>query len=133
MLNLICFFSTKQKFSLDISKHIRAKGVWAITTTSMKEASSPLSVRTTESWDRQCVICFQDFRDGNEIGWSVECPHYFHRHCIRSWLMKNPECPCCRRNFLNNGLTVDEGDQEIGESTTEQGGSNDDSSSESSA
>ena len=51
--------------------------------------------------DNQCVICFNEFDKGDEIGWSESCNHIFHRDCIYVWLLKHPECPCCRRKFFN--------------------------------
>ena len=51
--------------------------------------------------DNQCVVCFNEFENGDEVGWSESCDHIFHRDCIYSWLLKHPECPCCRRNFFN--------------------------------
>ena len=48
----------------------------------------------------QCVICFNEFEKGDEIGWSENCDHFFHRDCIFSWLLKHPACPCCRRTFI---------------------------------
>jgi len=51
--------------------------------------------------DNQCVICFNELNDGDMVGWSEHCDHIFHKDCIHSWLLKHPECPICRRNFLN--------------------------------
>lgn len=51
--------------------------------------------------ENQCVVCFNEFENGDEIGWSESCDHIFHRDCIYAWLLKHPECRCCRRNFFN--------------------------------
>ncbi|CAK4031783.1 fyve zinc finger [Lecanosticta acicola] len=40
---------------------------------------------TTEDGELQeCVICFEEFEEGDEMG-RMECLCKFHRHCIRQW------------------------------------------------
>ena len=50
----------------------------------------------------QCAICLNDFHDGEEICWSqnIECGHVFHHLCIKQWVLRHDDCPCCRNNFL---------------------------------
>ena len=73
----------------------------AMTTTTQRSvdkttATSPVSLL------RECAVCLEAFCDNDEICTSnnPDCPHVFHRTCIHSWLMRQEECPCCRRPYL---------------------------------
>jgi len=52
--------------------------------------------------EKCCSICLGDYQIGEEIGWASnpECTHGFHKECIVNWLMRNRNCPVCRRDFL---------------------------------
>ena len=43
-----------------------------------------------------CNICFSD-TPLNPI--STPCNHKFCYECIKKWIYKKPNCPCCRRDF----------------------------------
>lgn len=43
-----------------------------------------------------CVICFEEFRDGDECRVRSKCNHIFHRTCIGEWLDDHATCPLCR-------------------------------------
>ncbi|KNA05021.1 hypothetical protein SOVF_194290 [Spinacia oleracea] len=47
------------------------------------------------SSDSACPICKQDFLLNQEIQ-KLECNHFYHSHCIMSWLQINNTCPVCR-------------------------------------
>ena len=54
-----------------------------------------------------CAICLNVYAEGEEVVWSnnPDCPHVFHRNCMRMWISKlEPDecvtCPCCRQCFL---------------------------------
>ena len=51
---------------------------------------------------RECAVCLESLRDGDEICTSsnADCPHMFHRACMQAWLLRQEECPCCRRSYL---------------------------------
>ncbi|KAM0678714.1 hypothetical protein BDAP_000824 [Binucleata daphniae] len=42
-----------------------------------------------------CCICFDEYRESDEIR-KLGCKHYFHKHCIQSWLARSNICPVCR-------------------------------------
>ena len=69
-------------------------------TTSMR-SDTDLNEEEETSKDN-CAICLETFKDGDEISSSQNqnCRHVFHRECIYGWLLKNEECPCCRRDYL---------------------------------
>eukprot|EP00521_Asterionellopsis_glacialis_P009446 CAMPEP_0195287438 /NCGR_PEP_ID=MMETSP0707-20130614/4498_1 /TAXON_ID=33640 /ORGANISM="Asterionellopsis glacialis, Strain CCMP134" /LENGTH=366 /DNA_ID=CAMNT_0040347191 /DNA_START=327 /DNA_END=1427 /DNA_ORIENTATION=+ len=52
--------------------------------------------------DKECPICFEEFAVGDKVAWSIsgECHHVFHMDCIKSWLLRHTECPCCRRMYM---------------------------------
>ncbi|TXG74071.1 hypothetical protein EZV62_002650 [Acer yangbiense] len=45
---------------------------------------------------RECVICLDEFSDGDECKFGSTCEHIFHKYCIDEWLPKNRRCPLCR-------------------------------------
>ena len=51
---------------------------------------------------RECAVCLEAFCQNDEICTSnnPECPHVFHVNCMHSWLLRQEECPCCRRPYL---------------------------------
>lgn len=48
----------------------------------------------SEREDLECTICMEDFEDGQSIRY-LPCMHFYHQHCIDSWLMKSFTCPRC--------------------------------------
>ncbi|XVE63432.1 hypothetical protein DITRI_Ditri07aG0020200 [Diplodiscus trichospermus] len=50
-----------------------------------------------------CVICLDEFRQGQLCRNLDGCGHFFHRKCLDAWLMKVAACPICRtRVCLDN-------------------------------
>lgn len=50
-----------------------------------------------------CAICLDKFDVGDDISSSMDttkCHHEYHTLCITEWLMKHPNCPYCRRNYI---------------------------------
>lgn len=43
-----------------------------------------------------CVICLEEFRDGDECKVRSKCNHIFHQTCIDDWLDDHSTCPLCR-------------------------------------
>lgn len=48
-----------------------------------------------------CSICFGQFENHSYILTLPVCEHTFHFGCIKEWLQKNPNCPCCRSDLLD--------------------------------
>lgn len=44
---------------------------------------------------RQCSICLEDFRKGDDRT-SLPCLHGFHSGCVNRWLSSNGSCPVCK-------------------------------------
>ncbi|TYJ16094.1 hypothetical protein E1A91_A10G227200v1 [Gossypium mustelinum] len=74
-----------------------------------EEASRPIMVRTvvqykneegTESRCTECVICLEEFKDGDSCRVLTNCNHLYHQLCIDEWLVKNSHCPLCRGSTM---------------------------------
>lgn len=59
---------------------------------------------TIQDYDQptKCDICLFDYEMDDEVAWSSneECTHAFHKDCITDWLLRNPKCPLCRRDYV---------------------------------
>jgi len=58
-----------------------------------------------------CSICLECVNEGRcdlYIVHRLDCGHWFHRKCIYVWLMKNSNCPNCRRqvNFPHRSYSL---------------------------
>lgn len=55
-----------------------------------------------ENQEVECAVCMGPMRPQEWAAWSAnqECTHAFHRDCIRPWLLKRMDCPCCRNELL---------------------------------
>ncbi len=43
----------------------------------------------------ECCICLQEFIPNEKVV-ELPCNHLYHKHCIKSWLQVNRNCPSCR-------------------------------------
>jgi hypothetical protein len=52
--------------------------------------------------DAVCVICCEEYNEGEEICHSQNpsCCHFFHLKCMGQWLMLHSNCPCCQEKYL---------------------------------
>ncbi|MFQ6646790.1 hypothetical protein Gotur_019869 [Gossypium turneri] len=74
-----------------------------------EEASRPIMVGTvvqykneegTESRCTECVICLEEFKDGDSCRVLTNCNHLYHQLCIDEWLVKDSHCPLCRGSTM---------------------------------
>ncbi|KAB2010467.1 hypothetical protein ES319_D10G240000v1 [Gossypium barbadense] len=74
-----------------------------------EEASRPIMVGTvvlykneegTESRCTECVICLEEFKDGDSCRVLTNCNHLYHQLCIDGWLVKDSHCPLCRGSTM---------------------------------
>ncbi|PON39673.1 43kDa postsynaptic protein [Parasponia andersonii] len=49
----------------------------------------------------ECVICLEDFEEGESCQVFPVCNHIFHTDCIDHWLKNRPTCPVCRHCILD--------------------------------
>ena len=61
-----------------------------------------------------CSICFGKFDKEELVCQSndPDCPHIYHKECMEEWLMKNDQCPICRRPYLSPKSTTEENEEE---------------------
>ncbi|PIO28934.1 hypothetical protein AB205_0146830 [Aquarana catesbeiana] len=45
-----------------------------------------------------CIICHDELKQ-NPVH-KLDCGHYFHKHCIKTWLNTQSTCPTCREHAL---------------------------------
>lgn len=52
--------------------------------------------------EQECSICMEVFKVGDKISFSPTegCYHVFHHDCLRRWLLRKTDCPCCRVTML---------------------------------
>lgn len=49
-----------------------------------------------------CSVCYEDFKNGENVHILPRCNHVFHIDCVDTWLSKSPVCPMCRANVRVN-------------------------------
>ncbi|XP_020239514.1 putative RING-H2 finger protein ATL19 [Cajanus cajan] len=55
---------------------------------------------------RECAICLEDFKMGEECLVFCVCGHIFHCDCINHWLREKPSCPICRHYVSSSSTTM---------------------------
>ncbi|KAJ8618637.1 hypothetical protein MRB53_014823 [Persea americana] len=60
-----------------------------------KSTGSPY-YSTTAKLDSNCVICLENFKQGDRCRVLPTCKHMFHDHCVDAWLNTAKRCPTCR-------------------------------------
>ncbi|KAM3935009.1 E3 ubiquitin-protein ligase TTC3 isoform 2-T2 [Leptodactylus fuscus] len=48
--------------------------------------------------DDPCIICHDELKQSPVH--KLDCGHYFHKHCIKTWLHTQSTCPTCREHAL---------------------------------
>ncbi|KAJ7539833.1 hypothetical protein O6H91_11G110900 [Diphasiastrum complanatum] len=50
----------------------------------------------------ECMICLNEFTEGEMIRILPNCGHIFHVQCIDLWFVCHTSCPVCRKNIEQN-------------------------------
>lgn len=61
----------------------------------------------------ECPICLSEYDDGDIVSRGNSCRHTFHRDCLQCWMKKQPSCPCCRQNIMEEASYCGEEDSLI--------------------
>ena len=59
-------------------------------------ANSYSNLEEEDISENTCSICLCEIEEGELVG-DIPCGHYFHKDCLKEWLMKSNHCPSCRR------------------------------------
>ncbi|KAJ0987513.1 hypothetical protein J5N97_005869 [Dioscorea zingiberensis] len=52
-----------------------------------------------------CVICLEEYEDGEKVRSLPTCRHMFHQECIDPWLVKSSSfCPVCRIRVIQRAV-----------------------------
>lgn len=51
---------------------------------------------------KECSICLEEFKNGENITELGDCKHKFHTKCILPWLDEKGTCPNCRKKTKKN-------------------------------
>jgi len=49
-----------------------------------------------------CVICLNDYEEGEEIVRAEKCHHMYHKECLLNWLAQHDICPYCRLDVMTS-------------------------------
>ncbi|XXG60471.1 hypothetical protein AAC387_Pa04g2372 [Persea americana] len=60
------------------------------------KSTGPPYYSTTAKLDSNCVICLENFKQGDRCRVLPTCKHMFHDHCVDAWLNTAKRCPTCR-------------------------------------
>lgn len=55
-----------------------------------------IETESQSSYQSECVVCLDGFREAQWCRRLAGCNHVFHRRCVDNWLIKVPSCPICR-------------------------------------
>lgn len=49
--------------------------------------------------EEDCAICLEKYQKDETLS-ILLCDHFFHKQCIKPWLLKNDHCPICRQMLI---------------------------------
>lgn len=72
-----------------------------------RQASIEVAWNKCES--SECVICLEEFLNGDRCKTLATCNHVYHKVCIDQWLRWKRRCPICRHptEHSNSGECID--------------------------
>lgn len=94
---------------MESKKYEEKREVETVKTMKEKHWERTLSAHSCSAIGISCVICLEEFRQGQEIR-VVSCGHEFHLKCVDPWLLTNYTCPLCMLNIVEregNGIKTE--------------------------
>ena len=70
------------------------------------EPSKLKDVSKLEKKKKNCVICMEDFKIGDEVLF-IPCLHVFHKNCIVEWFKDHNDCPVCKFKLTSENINPD--------------------------
>ncbi|KAK1147431.1 hypothetical protein N8T08_001513 [Aspergillus melleus] len=87
------------------------------------QASSTLWRRKYTGRQVECVVCLEEYIDGQSRVMSLPCGHEFHAECITPWLTtRRRTCPICKGDVVRS-MSQNKGPEQAGEDDQHQLGS----------
>ncbi|KAJ1397771.1 Zinc finger, RING-type [Sesbania bispinosa] len=85
--------------------------------------SLPVTSYRGDAKQVECVICLEEFREGDMVKVIPYCTHVFHPECIDTWLAAHVTCPICRCAKLCGGIADERAEGSTAEIEREEVGS----------
>ncbi|XP_021725805.1 ERAD-associated E3 ubiquitin-protein ligase HRD1B-like [Chenopodium quinoa] len=85
-------YETFRNFKIRIADYIRYRKI----TSNMNDRFPDATPEELDTSDATCIICREEMTTAKKL----RCGHFFHVHCLRSWLERQNTCPTCRALVL---------------------------------
>lgn len=79
----------------------------------MASSKQALRLATCECYYLKVSILYSTSDDGDIVSRGNSCLHTFHSDCLQCWMKKQPSCPCCRQNIMEEASYCGEEDSLI--------------------
>jgi hypothetical protein len=89
---------TKQKPKNVAYQHSQVPQIFEKSDDERKAGCSSHEEEDEKDPKQECSICMEGFEVGDKVSFSPAegCHHVFHHDCLRQWLLRKADCPCCR-------------------------------------
>ncbi|KAI9110548.1 hypothetical protein K1719_018414 [Acacia pycnantha] len=93
-------YETFRNFKVRVADYIRYRKI----TSNMNDRFPDANPEELNASDPTCIICREEMTTAKKL----VCGHFFHVHCLRSWLERQNTCPICRALVVppENGATT---------------------------
>ncbi|XP_059667387.1 ERAD-associated E3 ubiquitin-protein ligase HRD1B-like isoform X2 [Cornus florida] len=81
-------YETFRNFKIRVADYIRYRKI----TSNMNDRFPDATPEELNASDATCIICREEMTTAKKL----ICGHFFHVHCLRSWLERQHTCPTCR-------------------------------------
>ncbi|XVF05007.1 hypothetical protein REPUB_Repub05bG0134000 [Reevesia pubescens] len=81
-------YETFRNFKIRVADYMRYRKI----TSNMNDRFPDATLEELNASDATCIICREEMTTAKKL----ICGHFFHVHCLRSWLERQHTCPTCR-------------------------------------
>ncbi|KAK4485657.1 hypothetical protein RD792_008300 [Penstemon davidsonii] len=81
-------YETFRNFKIRVADYLRYRKI----TSNMNDRFPDATPEEINESDATCIICREEMTTAKKL----LCGHFFHVHCLRSWLERQNTCPTCR-------------------------------------
>ena len=86
------------------------------TTTNLLISKFPTGVVSDSPKVENCIICLERYETEERVT-ELSCGHLFHYSCIEKWFDESTTCPCCRKDYKENEVMKEFGDEDMDETS----------------